>query len=181
MNEFLLDIKKQTGDAERFVTWFTGSACTDSTPHIYISALPFCPHISSVYKNYSRQMQGLMHVLGSKTVQTGRTAPGTQTTGAFIYCVTFSPDGSSIASGSSDHTIRVWDTHTGAVAGSFEGHTDEVHSVAFSPDGTHIASGSSDHTIRVWDACTGEAVAGPFEGHTGWVSYTSSSRSSEQL
>ncbi len=44
-----------------------------------------------------------------------------------------------------------------------------VQSVAFSPDGHHIVSGSSDRTIRVWNATTGETVAGPFTGHTGWV------------
>ncbi|KAI0027259.1 hypothetical protein K488DRAFT_32940, partial [Vararia minispora EC-137] len=41
-----------------------------------------------------------------------------------------------------------------------------INCVAFSPDGEHIFSGSSDCTIRVWDAATGEAVAGPFAGHT---------------
>ena len=45
----------------------------------------------------------------------------------------------------------------------------DVRSVAFSPDGHHIVSGSSDRTIRVWNATTGETVAGPFTGHTGWV------------
>jgi WD40 repeat protein len=41
--------------------------------------------------------------------------------------------------------------------------------VAFSPDGRHVASGSRDQTIRVWNAVTGETVAGPFAGHTGFV------------
>ena len=45
----------------------------------------------------------------------------------------------------------------------------EVYSVAFSPDGTRIVSGSYDHTIRVWDARSGDVVAGPFEGHTDYI------------
>jgi len=144
MNESLLDIRKQTADAERFITWFTGGACKDSTPHIYISALPFCLQSNSVYKNYWRQTQGLMHVLGTKMAQAGRKAVGTWVTGASTCCVTFSPDGTHIASGSDDQTIQVWDASTGeAVAGPFQSHTGYVNSVEFSSDHTHLASGPS--------------------------------------
>ena len=69
-----------------------------------------------------------------------------------VLSVAFSPDGTRIASGSFDETVRVWDPETGKlVAGPFEGHSHWVHSVAFSPDGTRIASGSEDRTVRIWD------------------------------
>ena len=69
-----------------------------------------------------------------------------------VYSVSFSPDGTRIASGSHDSTVRIWDSETGKlVAGPFEGHSDWVSSVAFSPDGTRIASGSADKTVRIWD------------------------------
>jgi WD40 repeat protein len=72
--------------------------------------------------------------------------------------VAFSPDGTRIASGSDDHTIRVWDARTGdTVAGPFKGHTGWVISVGFSPDGTRIVSGSDDQAIRVWDAVPNNA------------------------
>src|SRR4051812_12620216 len=49
----------QLADAEAFVTRFTAGECTRSTPHIYISRLPFCPKSSSVYRNYWRRTRGL--------------------------------------------------------------------------------------------------------------------------
>ncbi|KAJ7652840.1 WD40-repeat-containing domain protein [Mycena polygramma] len=64
--------------------------------------------------------------------------------------VRFSPDGTQIASGSLDRTVRVCHAQTGAlVAEPFTGHTDWVHTVHFSADGTQIVSGSRDHTVRI--------------------------------
>ena len=70
-----------------------------------------------------------------------------------VSSVAFSPDGTRIASGSDDNTVRLWDAATGQPVGDpLTGHTDAVTSVAFSPDGTRIASGSVDNTVRLWDA-----------------------------
>ena len=87
-----------------------------------------------------------------------------------VRCVSYSPDGRHIVSGSFDHTIRIWDTEIGAAIGEpLEGHASWVASVAYSPDGRHIVSGSQDKTIRIWDAKAGAAVGGPLKGHTSGV------------
>ena len=53
-----------------------------------------------------------------------------------IYSVAFSPEGDLLASGSYDHTARLWDTSDGTEVHALTGHTDLVRCVAFSPDGT---------------------------------------------
>lgn len=72
--------------------------------------------------------------------------------------VSFSPDGTMLASGGQDETIRLWDLETGESISTFSGHERSVESVDFSPDGTMIASGSMDETIRLWNIDTGQAV-----------------------
>jgi WD40 repeat protein len=74
---------------------------------------------------------------------------------ASVRSVAFSPDGTTLASGSWDDTIRLWDVNTGQTIGEpLQGHADWVRSVAFSPDGQTLASGSYDETVRLWDVAT---------------------------
>ena len=72
-----------------------------------------------------------------------------------VTSVAYSRDGSTIATGSWDKTIRLWDGLTGEYKKTLTGHTDWVESIAFNPDGLTLASGSHDDTIRLWDVETG--------------------------
>ena len=85
-----------------------------------------------------------------------------------VYSVAYSPDGTQLASGSYDNTIRIWNAETGKPIWTLRGHTEVVLSVAYSPDGSQLASGSGDGTVRIWNAETGKPIR-TLRGHTGSV------------
>lgn len=68
----------------------------------------------------------------------------------FIFSLALSPDGTMVAAGYQDGTVRLWDMDTGERLIVLEGHTGRVMSLDFSPDGTLLASGGSDGTVRLW-------------------------------
>jgi WD40 repeat protein len=68
-----------------------------------------------------------------------------------VSAVAFAPDGSRLASGSADGTVRLWDVAAGKQLRQWTGHRAGVKAVAFSPDTTKLASASHDTTVLVWE------------------------------
>jgi hypothetical protein len=85
-----------------------------------------------------------------------------------VRSVAFSPDGETIASGSQDNTIKLWNVETGIIIRTLTGHSDYVHCVTFTPDGETIASASRDKTIKLWNIETG-VVMKTRRGHSNIV------------
>jgi WD40 repeat protein len=75
-----------------------------------------------------------------------------------INGITFSPDGSSLATASNDRTVRLWNVKTGAETKRFDGHADEVNSVRFLSGDKFLVSSGSDATVRIWSVATGKEL-----------------------
>ncbi|CAD8114644.1 unnamed protein product [Paramecium primaurelia] len=75
--------------------------------------------------------------------------------------VCLSPDGHTLASGSFDKSIRLWDVKTGQQKAKLDCHSNGIQSVCFSPDGNTLASGSYDNSIRLWDVKNIEEISSP--------------------
>lgn len=77
-----------------------------------------------------------------------------------VLDVAFSPDGSRLATASSDSTAKIWDAETGEELLILDGHTVGLHSLEYSPDGLMIATSSDipENSVRVWDAQSGVII-----------------------
>ena len=70
------------------------------------------------------------------------------------------PDGSWLATGGSDGTVRIWDPATGQQQAVFRGHRGRVYTVAAAPDGSWLAAGGAgDNRVLIWDVATGAVRA----------------------
>ncbi|KAE9394627.1 hypothetical protein BT96DRAFT_886390 [Gymnopus androsaceus JB14] len=140
---------------------FGSNSVSESTPHLYISALPVLRSFLGEGSTWNTWVQNIPKLTGHASLnQLVVISHGSE-----VYSVAFSPDGTQIVSGSYDKSVRIWDASTGKEMHKLEGHTSWVSSVAFSPDGTQIVSGSYDQSVRIWDASTGKEMH-KLEGHT---------------
>ncbi len=69
-----------------------------------------------------------------------------------VVDVVYHPDGTCLASGCQDGSVRVWDLATGSARTAAKGHTGEVTSIDWSSDGSLIASAGRDRKVRLWSA-----------------------------
>ncbi|KAH7338734.1 quinon protein alcohol dehydrogenase-like superfamily [Rhizoctonia solani] len=151
MNNSQDEAMKQLTDTRHFMAWFATNPCSQSTPHIYISALSFCRSSSWVSQHYRRRTKGLANNLLHEQNHAALSVWNTRS-----WTIAISPDGDRIAASGLDGEIDIYDAQSGrivagpfqgpsdaiysigSIAGSLRGHTDVVHTVAFSPCGTRI-------------------------------------------
>jgi small GTP-binding protein len=92
-----------------------------------------------------------------------RTLEGHQ---GMVTSVAFDPQSQILASGSHDHTVKLWDTQTGKLLHTLAGYRSYVWSVAFDPQSGTLASGSNDDTVQLWDTQSGKLLC-TFEDEEG--------------
>lgn len=67
-----------------------------------------------------------------------------------VWSVAISPNGQTLASGSLDKTVKIWNLGDGELLHTLSGHSDAVRTVTISSSGQLLASGSVDRTIKIW-------------------------------
>jgi WD40 repeat protein len=86
-----------------------------------------------------------------------------------INSIAFCPSNNFIASGSDDHTIRIWDINGSSFSPKIlTGHKGRVRCVYYSIDGNHLISCGDDRNIFVWEIKTEKPIK-KYEGHSNSV------------
>jgi WD40 repeat protein len=68
-----------------------------------------------------------------------------------VLWVTFTADGTTLASSSRDNRVIIWDVASGKPTHTLTQPTNDVYCVAYSPDGKLLAACSSDNRIYIWN------------------------------
>lgn len=71
--------------------------------------------------------------------------------GRLTQALAFSPDSKSLAAGSSDGLVRVYNIKSREFE-TLRGHRDQVLAVAYAPGGRYFATAGLDQSVRIWEA-----------------------------
>jgi WD40 repeat protein/serine/threonine protein kinase len=104
--------------------------------------------IASGYRS-SWSEDGRVRIWDGKTEAAPRILDGHRRATCALAC---NPDGTILASGSDDRSIKLWDLDSGSVLHTLTGgHQGAIYGVAYSGDGNWLASASADKTVGLWD------------------------------
>lgn len=94
-------------------------------------------------------------ILDTNTWKVSKTIAGHK---SIVMSLAFSSNNLTIASGSGDNTIKLWNIKSNKMTRHFKGHPDEIMSLEYSPDGKILASCGDANTIKLWNTKTGKCI-----------------------
>lgn len=142
----------QSGEELKLLTGYTTG----------LQAIAYLKDGNTIAAGYTDRV-GLWNTVTGKLIKTIKTG--------FLNTMTLSPDSDTIAIGTYNGSVELWDVATGQrgenLSGqtSVAGHTNTISSIAYSPDKTTLAAARGDKTVRLWDIATGQIKA-TLTGHT---------------
>ncbi|KAI7976406.1 hypothetical protein EIK77_000231 [Talaromyces pinophilus] len=154
-------------DAKRFTLKNTYIASI-APLQLYCSGLVFSPMQSAIRRIFSDSRPKQLSILPQVEDYWN---PGLQTLeghSAQVSSIAFSPNGQTLASGSHDGTIKLWDTKTGSELQTLKGYSGWVHSISFSSDSQIVASSSGNCIIKLWDVKAGSELQ-ILKGHSAGI------------
>ncbi|KAJ5808099.1 hypothetical protein N7474_009368 [Penicillium riverlandense] len=171
------ELLKQVQDASRFIRYHR--VAIESGPlQVYSSSLIFSPIESLTRHFYEKERP--KWVLNDGAIEShwspclyaleGHSNP--------LSSISWSQNGSRLASASGYGTIKIWDPATGQCTSTL-GHGGRVTSIAWSQDGSQLASASDDGIVRIWDLATGQCTS--TLGHGGRVTSIAWSQDGSRL
>ncbi|KAG8724106.1 hypothetical protein FRC09_000319 [Ceratobasidium sp. 395] len=161
------DLRLLAQDASGFASAVVSGLALRSTPHIYISALPFWPKSRPVTRHYSSRFSGLVNVAGTAISSRNELTPATVDLSVdHISHFAYSPNSKLIAFFGHSNDVTIWNVRTGRRKASIGGTRTRLSSVAFSHDGLHLVLGYVDGTVCIWDTQTHEMVGDPLRCHS---------------
>jgi WD40 repeat protein len=157
----------QTSDPNRTATIHIWEVATGKTLFVYQG------HRNGIYAvAWSSNGQLIASSGYDGTLQIWEAANGTSLAThsgfAFLFGLSWSPDGKYVAVGSQNKLVLVVESRSGDVFTSYRGHSDWVKDVAWSPHGKFVVSGSDDGTSRLWETKTGTNIY-TYKGNNGHI------------
>jgi FOG: WD40 repeat len=83
-----------------------------------------------------------------------------------LTALALSPDGQTLATGSEDQMVILWDIATGTIRHRMAGHGGTIWTLTFTPDSRSLASGGGDTRVMLWDVATGRETLQLPNGNT---------------
>ncbi len=164
-----------TADGETIVTasddgtvrlWEAASGRTEGDPasevrgDLELAVSPASPWIFSARAHGGRNAAVLWDS------RTGRKLRRLPLNGGVATAAAFSADGTRLATGEIDGTVRVWKVASGERLAVLKGHTGAIADLSFSEDGARLATASGDGTAKLWNVADGQ-VTEELRGHGG--------------